>query len=82
MELFQEMLVQLLTQGEVQVVFPGLDTDWTKLVEAKSYQTLKKIKTVIEDDSLSDRECYQKIEEIIRLFETLGSSGGTRHDFG
>ena len=27
-------------------------------------------------------ECFQKIEEIIRAFEEIGSGGGIRHDFG
>ena len=26
--------------------------------------------------------CFQKIEEIIRAFEEIGSGGGIRHDFG
>ena len=29
-----------------------------------------------------EMECFIKIEEIIRLFESLGSDGGVRHDFG
>ena len=37
---------------------------------------------VIQDDSLADSECFMKIEEIIAVFEILGSGGGLRHDFG
>ena len=40
------------------------------------------IKAIIEDDRLNDSECFQKIEEIIRAFEEIGSGGGIRHDFG
>ena len=40
------------------------------------------LKAVICDDRLSVSECFMKIEEIISIFETLGSNGGTRHDFG
>ena len=81
MELLQEMLAHLLAQGEIQVSFPDLE-NLTEALEAESYQALRKIKAVIEDDSLDDRECFQKIEEVIRIFEALGSSGGTRHDYG
>ncbi|MEE1055782.1 MAG: hypothetical protein UH239_00850 [Acutalibacteraceae bacterium] len=48
----------------------------------ESYKALQKIKTIIEDDSLEDKECFMKIEEIVCLFEALGSDGGNRHDFG
>lgn len=46
------------------------------------YQALQKIKAVIQNDSLTDNECFMKIEEIICAFEALGSGGGSRHDFG
>ena len=45
------------------------------------YKTLAEIKSVIEDDTLEDRECFWKIEKIISIFEQLGSDGGTRHYF-
>lgn len=56
--------------------------DGSKIVELESYKALQKIKTIIEDDSLEDKECFMKIEEIVCLFEALGSDGGNRHDFG
>ena len=46
------------------------------------HKTLTISKAVIHDDSLTDNECFMKIEEIICVFEALGSNGGTRHDFG
>ena len=52
------------------------------LIELNCYQTLKKIKAIIEDDSLDDSECFMRIEKIIRIFEEMGSDGGNRHDFG
>ena len=56
--------------------------DINEILELHSYQALQKIKAIINDDSLTDSECFMKIEEIINIFETLGSGGGTRHDFG
>ena len=40
-----------------------------------------KIKAVIEDDSLTDETCFAKIEEIVCILESVGSGGGSRHDF-
>lgn len=82
MELYKELLAKLLEHEEVKIVFPNLKIDPAELVELKCYQALRKIKAIIEDDSLTDRECYLKIEAIICLLEELGSDGGDRHDFG
>ena len=82
MQLYQEILAAVLAKEEVQIIFPNLNINLTEMIESESYQALQKIKAVITDDSLSDSECFMKIEEIISIFETLGSNGGTRHDFG
>ena len=42
----------------------------------------KKIKAIIEDDSLEDKECFYKIEEIVCTLEDIGCAGLGRHDFG
>ena len=82
MELYREILAKMLSEKAVKVSFEGLSVDVEKLVEMECYRTLQRIKAVIEDDSLNDSECFAKIEEIVCVFEELGSSGGTRHDFG
>lgn len=41
-----------------------------------------KLRLILEDESLTDEVCFQKIEEIINIFEEIGSDGGSRHDFG
>ena len=51
-------------------------------LDSECYNALEKIKRIVEDDSLDDPECFMKIEEIVRTLEALGSSGGSRHDFG
>ena len=79
MELYQEILAKMLESQEAQL-FSKLDPQ--KIVEMKCYQALRKIKAILEDDSLKDRQCFAQIEEIVCLFESLGSGGGTRHDFG
>ena len=82
MELYKEILAHALMYGEVEITFPGGETDLARIVEGKCYQALQKIKAIIDDDSLEDKECFMKIEEILCAFERIGSSGGGRHDFG
>lgn len=82
MELYKELLIHLLQSEKLQIVFPDLKIDVAELVELHCYQTLQKIKSVLEDDTLDDSECFFKIEEIVRIFEETGSGCGSRHDFG
>ena len=82
MELYREILAKILFEKEVKVSFEGLSVDVEKLVEMECYRAMQRIKAIIEDDRLSDNACFEKIEEIVCVFEELGSSGGTRHDFG
>ena len=81
MELYTEILKQILSNTETQVTFPNLHLDAKEIVDSVSYQALVKIKHILEDDTLQDQECFQKIEEIVYVFEELGSDGGNRHDF-
>ena len=82
MELYKEILAHALMGGEVKITFPGGDTDISSIVENECYKALQKIKAVISDDSLSDEDCFDKIEQIVCVLEEMGSSGGSRHDFG
>ena len=81
MELFKEILVAALTQRMMELGYPDPQAS-AALVEGESYRALCRIKAVLEDDRLEDPECFQKIEEIVQIFEALGSGGGGRHDFG
>ena len=78
MELYKEILAKTLSQEEIHVSFPNLRLNPAEIIEAQCYQTLQKIQTIIQNDDLSDFAC---VEEIVRLFEELGSGGGSRHDF-
>ena len=82
MELYRDILTKILMDSEIEVRFSGLNQSADQMVEMKCYQILKKIKAIIEDDSLEDSECFMKIEHIIIALEEAGSNGGTRHDFG
>lgn len=81
MELYRELLLHILKNGEIKVVIAEPKIDLTEIIELDCYRTLEKIKAVIEDTSLDDESCFLKIEEIIQIFESLGSNS-QRHDFG
>lgn len=80
MELYADLLAKLLEQGRIQVTFPDIQVE--KTLESCCYQALAKIRGILENDTYSDAVCCQKIEEIVRVYESLGSNCGTRHDFG
>lgn len=84
MELYEEILLNTLCDEKtvVEVSFPNLTIDAEKIVGAASYGALIGIQNILRDDSLNDKECFYKIEEIVRIFERLGSDCGNRHDFG
>lgn len=82
MELYKEILFKILQTERAENNFSDLGCSSEKIVEMESYKALKKIKAIIEEDSLEDMECFYKIEKIIEVFEGLGSGGGSRHDFG
>lgn len=82
MELYKELLIEILKHDVARVEFPHVKTDAAEIIDSVSYRALEKIKEIIEDEQLGDKECFEKIEKIVQLFESIGSSGGTRHDFG
>ena len=51
------------------------------LTKDASVRTLLKIRDILVDEKLSDKECFYKIEAIVSLFESLGITCGERHDF-
>ena len=80
MDLWQEMVRGLVEGGVMEIRFPQM-TDIEKIFEMRCYQALLAIKQIIEDDALDDPTCFLKIEEIVRVYEKMGSDGGGRHDF-
>ncbi len=80
MELYNEMLMRLLERRKIQVSIPELEIDPKEYIEMKSYQALKQIHDILENESYGDEDCIDKIEEIICTFEAMGSHCGFRHD--
>lgn len=81
MDLYKEILLYILLNKEVKVEFKDLDIDINKVIEGECYKALKNIRDIICDETLDDSDCFNKIEEIIILFEKLGIESGSRHDF-
>lgn len=81
MELWQELLVTLLSKEQIQITFPNMTQNPAELIESVCYQALLKIKTILEDDTLDDPESFLRIEEIICTLEAAGCFCGARHDF-
>ena len=82
MQLYKEILLNALYNEEIEITFPNLKLSPDEIVKLDCYRALKKIKSVLENEDLSDKECFMRIEKIICAFEDMGSDGGTRHDFG
>ncbi len=82
MDLYKEILTEILSKEKVTVRFENIDIKPSEIIELSCYQALQKIRAILDNDTLEDNECFLKIEEIICLFERLGSDGGSRHDFG
>lgn len=77
MELYKEMIYTEIGMLMFEA-FNNTEFDFIEIINSKSLQALQKIKTIINDDSLSDFDC---IEKIVRVFEDMGSDGGVRHNF-
>lgn len=81
MELYKELLLRALENGKISIQFTGAQVNLNEIIESKCYQILNKIKQIILDDTLDDKECFEQIEKIVCLFEKNGISSGFRHDF-
>lgn len=81
MELWKEMICALLWESEIEISFPQIQ-NVEALFSNACYRALAEIKQIIEDRSMDDKNCFEVIEKIVRVYECMGSDGGTRHDFG
>lgn len=80
MKLFKDILAQVLSKQDLQITI----NDWNmqELLQTLNFTMLGALEQILlslQDDELSDFEC---IEEIVEIFEDLGSDCGNRHDFG
>ena len=81
MEILYKQLKKKVTEDISKMEIP-LSIDATKILSSTCYNALVAIRAVLNDHTLNDKECFWKIEEIVAIYETIGSDGGSRHDFG
>ena len=81
MELCIDILQRVLQSEQIAITFPDLKIDAQAIIEMECYKALNEIKRILENNSLNDSDCFQRIEEIVCALEQLGSGCGTRHDF-
>jgi len=79
MELAKELLLKLLEKETVCVTLSMFEEKLGQLFANTCVIALNEIRNVIINDDLSDFQC---VEQIIQIFERLGSDGGNRHDYG
>lgn len=82
MELYKEILISVLQKQRVRVLFPRMKISAREIVGLECYKALRKIRAILADDRLDDAECFQKIEEIVQMFDQMHIGCGGRHDFG
>ncbi len=75
MELYEEILKNNQQQHQNAKDLPNMQT------EKICYQILKEIQKIIADPTLTDAECFWRVEELVCLFEKYGLDYGGRHDF-
>ena len=80
MELWRELLINGLQNENYKFDFIN-DNILKEIIKSNSYKTLNKIKKLIDDKRLSDKDCFIKIEEVISNLEEEGIFCD-RHDFG
>ena len=79
-----EILAKILVEADTEIHIQGLPASnyLESMLEMESFMALNRIREILDDDSLDDRDCFDRIEEIVCTFEELGPGGGSRHDFG
>lgn len=82
MELYEEIMAKLMVETLMRYLEENEWLTMPQLIEGECYQALQKIRDIIRNEDLDDRECFNRIEGIVSTLESIGSHGGIRHDFG
>lgn len=81
MELYADMLEKILRETDGKTKIGRVKINANKVIEKRLYKLLKEIKEILEREELDDKECFERIEDIVVAYEKLGSGCGLRHDF-
>ncbi len=82
MDVYKEIMAEILQKEDIQVEFKNCSIDPAEIVNSVCYRAICEITNILQDDSLDDKECFMKIEHIVKIVESLGINCGNRHDFG
>ena len=87
MERTDELDIALLRQMERELLLETVyderrlsDAEIKLLLNERSVRALGEIRRILDEDT-TDEACFSKIEAIVKVYESIGSSGGARHDF-
>lgn len=83
-EFYANILAKILIDAGAGIVIGGTDSEdiLKSMAESESCKALRKIRDVLDDDTLEDETCFRRIGEIVSILEELGPGAGCRHDFG
>ena len=77
--MLQEIMFNVLCK-KMKVIIPEME-ELKELFQLECYKALREIKQIIDNQDLSDKDCFSQIEEIVCAFEKIGSYSEGRHDF-
>ena len=83
-EFCAELLARALVRADAEIRIQGAPAaSYIQIMlRAESFMVLKRIRDILDDHTLDDRDCFDRIEQIVELFEEWGPGAGSRHDFG
>ena len=83
-EFCARILAKLMIEAGVNITIGGEDTReiMESMVKDTAMQMLKEIRDVLNDHTIDDPTCFERIEKLVEIYEAHGLDGGSRHDFG
>ncbi len=81
MEPYEQIFEKLLCERKLHLTVLE-QVDLEKIITDDCYQIVAAIARIIANDEWDDKDCFFRIEEIIRVLEKHGLDCGIRHDLG
>ncbi|MBQ9099182.1 MAG: hypothetical protein IJY50_07115 [Clostridia bacterium] len=79
MSLYDQMILNIARKSMEECDYHALGILMNEFAYGECYNMLKHIHNIIRDESLTDADCYARIEAIIKVFEKQDFSVGNRH---